>query len=292
MSASGLAGQPPDLAVGSKTARHLPWAILVVSLAIWTGMIVMRSSHTALPAAAASPGARLTAASALAFLAGWEAMVIAMMLPSSIRFFSLLGLVAGGRARRRAGVAKTAAHAGYALVWAAIGGLVMLLSFSLHRLATVDSWLSGHQGLFAGAVLLLAGGFQFTALKWRCLLICSRPESFLMRHYNRGSWNALRLGVRYGTACVGCCWAMTLALVMLGAGSLYGMLAASAIMFIERALGWNAAFTKSVGLACIGLGIIVAAYPAAVPALAHNASAWLDTDPLFARLHESLFWCH
>jgi predicted metal-binding membrane protein len=128
-------------------------------------------------------------------------------------------------------------------------------------------------------------------MKRRCLAVCNRPEGFLMRHYRRGLRGAFDLGTRYGLACVGCCWALMALMVVLAAGSLFAMLALTAIMFAERALGWNERFVRAVGLACVGLGALVMASPAAMPALSHNAAAWVSSGSTL-HAHGSLFWCH
>jgi predicted metal-binding membrane protein len=272
-----------------KTIRGLPLVALAASTAIWIGLFAASASGvgSSLYSSSMTPGS--TASSTLEFLGGWEAMVIAMMLPSSLGFLVLFRTVTSGD--RHPTVRRTAVCAGYALVWVAVGCLAILVSRTIYRVSSLDLWLTHHSSLFAGLVLIVAGVFQFTTLKRRCLTICSHPGNFLMRHYRRGVGNALDLGVRYGIACVGCCWALMTLLVVLGAGSLYAMMVLTAIMFAERALGWNNRFASTIGLTCVGLGALIAASPDAVPALAHNATTWASMG-LTGQPHGLLFWCH
>src|SRR5262249_57881566 len=61
-------------------------------------------------------------------------------------------------------------------------------------------WLGAHPGLVLAGALALAGGFQFTPLKERCLTACRDPMSMLWQHYRRGPAGAWRLGTQVGRA--------------------------------------------------------------------------------------------
>jgi predicted metal-binding membrane protein len=274
---------------GIKSTKGLTLAALALSAVIWIGLFAASAGGDGsdLYRSSMTPGATL--GSMLEFLCSWEVMVVAMMLPSSLGFLVLFWNVAGGD--RRPAVHGTAVCLGYALAWAMVGCLAMIVSRTIYEVASIDLWLDNHAGLFAGLVLIAVGGFQFTTLKRRCLTVCSHPGGFLMRHYRRGAVNALDLGVRYGIACVGCCWALMALMVVLGGDSLFAMMLLTAIMFAERALGWNDRFAGAIGLACVGLGTLVAASPDAVPALAHNATMWSGMG-LTGLPHGPLFWCH
>ncbi len=134
----------------------------------------------------------------------------------------------------------------------------------------------------------LAGCFQFTTLKRGCLTVCSHPGGFFLRYYRRGVGNALALGVRYGLVCLGCCWALMILLVIVGGGSLYLMVALTAIMFAERALGWGDRFVAIVGLTCIVLGVLIAVSPTVVPAFAQNAERWAAMESQQTSNHRGL----
>jgi predicted metal-binding membrane protein len=231
-----------------------------------------------------------TVDSVVAFLGAWEVMVVAMMLPSSIGFLALYRVVTAAsslRSLRRIGVCV-----GYLLAWAYIGSVALLIGETIYRIGSVDVWLKSHTSLLAGGVLALAGGFQLTALKRRCLAICSHPATFLMRNYRRGIGNALVLGLRFGFICVSCCWALMAVTVVLGGGSLVLMMLLTLIMFAERAMGWDDRFVKIVGFTGVALGVFVASSPDAVPALAHNAGSWIEmSSTMKMPNHGWLSWC-
>lgn len=47
-----------------------------------------------------------------------------------------------------------------------------------------------------------------TPLKSTCLAHCRSPVGFLSEQWRPGISGALRMGVRHGVFCVGCCWAV------------------------------------------------------------------------------------
>jgi predicted metal-binding membrane protein len=87
-------------------------------------------------------------------------------------------------------------------------------------------------------VLLAAGVYQFTPLKYLCLDKCRSPMSFIAENW-RGrnphgeSW---RLGMKHGLFCLGCCWSLMLVMFAISAGNVVWMLALAALMGIEKNL--------------------------------------------------------
>jgi predicted metal-binding membrane protein len=232
-----------------------------------------------------------TVGSAGVFLAAWEIMVLAMMLPSSIPFLACFRTVTAGG--RFALAQRMSVCVGYALAWLWIGVVTALVGETLYRTTTVDVWLENHANLLVGVVLMLAGGFQFTALKRRCVYICSHPAMFIMRLYGRGVADALALGYRFGFICVGCCWALMASMVLLGGGSLALMMVLTVVMFAERVMGWNDRLVKLTGLAGVTLGVVIAASPDVAPALAQNMREWVGMQSTAMHLlMPGMEWCH
>jgi predicted metal-binding membrane protein len=268
----------------------VPLGVLAASALAWVVLLVGATWGGGAEAYAASMSVGPSVTSVVLFLASWQAMALAMMLPTSVRFLALYRVVTSDgedRFARRAGVC-----AGYALAWAWLGGVAALVGEALYRSTGVDVRLEAHSSLLAGGVLALAGAFQLTSLKSRCVSICGQPAAFLMRHYRRGIANAVELGLRYGLVCVGCCWALMGAMVVLGGGSIVAMGLLTAIMVAERALGWDRRFVKVVGAACIALGLLVALSPGAVPALASNAGGWVQMNSPMGSGLGWMAWCH
>jgi predicted metal-binding membrane protein len=193
-------------------------------------------------------------------LLAWQAMVVAMMIPSSLPLIGLFTRVSRTQSRGHATMA--AFLGGYALVWTAFGAAAFLFDVAVHASVDAWPWLRSHDWLIGGAVLVVAGVFQFTPLKYACLDSCRGPESFLLRHYDRGVRPALRLGLRHGAFCVGCCWALMLVMFAVGVANLVWMAALTAVMVHEKTRPTGRAAVPVTGAALLGLASIVLAWGA------------------------------
>jgi predicted metal-binding membrane protein len=173
-------------------------------------------------------------------------MVAAMMLPSSLPLIRLFSLVSANQPRP--GQAKAAFLGGYAAVWTGFGAAAFVADLGIHRLGHRWDWLAARPWVLGGAVLVLAGGFQFSGLKEACLRVCRSPGGYLRQHYRRGTRAAFRLGAGHGIFCVGCCWALMLVMFVVGTGSLGWMLALAAAMAAEKNLPWGRRLRTPLGL--------------------------------------------
>lgn len=280
-----------DPGVPKRTSfQGVPVLALLVSALAWVALwTTATGGGSGLYASSMSVGP--TVGSAGVFLAAWEIMVLAMMLPSSIPFLAFFRAVTAGG--RFAWVRRMSVCVGYALAWLWIGLVTVLVGETFYRTTIVDVWLESHANLLAGVVLVLAGGFQFTTLKHRCVDICSHPAMFIMRRYGRGVGDALALGYRFGFICIGCCWALMACMVVLGGGSLFLMMTLTIVMFAERVMGWDDRFVKVIGVAGITLGAVIAASPDVLPALAQNTREWVGMQSTTIHLQmPGMGWCH
>ena len=203
------------------------WALALLLPAVGHGDLV--SHHSVLEGTTPPSFSTL-----LLFLVAWQVMTGAMMLPSSLPMTQLFARVSQGQAHpRRAMVAFLAA---YFAVWTGFAVAALAGDAGLHQLVNAWAWLGERPWLIAGSVLMLAGAFQFSPLKERCLDACRNPVQFLWRYYDRGTGAAWRLGVRHGLFCLGCCWALMLIMFGVGMGSLAGMALLTGVMFLEKVL--------------------------------------------------------
>jgi len=191
----------------------------------------------------------------LLFLAVWQVMTAAMMLPSSLPMVRLFARASKGQAHPN--LALGIFLAAYFAVWSGFALAALLADSGLHILSDQWAWLGAHPQLISGSVLLLAGGFQFSPLKERCLTACRSPMSFLWQHYRRGTRGAWSLGIRHGLFCLGCCWALMLVMFALGVSSLVWMSVLTGVMVIEKTTRWGRQLVPYVGMGLIGLGILV-----------------------------------
>jgi predicted metal-binding membrane protein len=195
------------------------------------------------------------------FLVAWIVMMVAMMLPSSTPMFLLYRLSAGDGSR---GELRTLAFgAGYLLVWAAVGALVLLAQQLLD--AAMDPDL---RPLGVAAVLLAAGAYQFTPLKATCLRACQTPADFLVRHWRGGALGALRLGADHGGYCLGCCWALMAVLVAAGGMGLAWVALIALIVLVEKLAPRAVWFPRAVGVAFAFGALVVLFRPELVSPMA------------------------
>ncbi|TMH10153.1 MAG: DUF2182 domain-containing protein [Betaproteobacteria bacterium] len=118
----------------------------------------------------------------------------------------------------------------------------------------VSSW------AFGAALLFLAGAFQFSPLKHRCLEQCRSTIGFIAQRWRGGhaGRQALRLGVAHGAFCVGCCWALMLLMFLLGTGSVGWMLVLAGVMAAEKNLPWGRRLSAPLGAALLAAGAALA----------------------------------
>jgi predicted metal-binding membrane protein len=115
--------------------------------------------------------------------------------------------------------------------------------------------------MIGAATIALAGVFQFSKLKYRCLEKCRTPLSFVIGHW-RGqahARHAFALGVQHGLFCVGCCWALMLLMFAFGTGSLGWMLVLAAVMAIEKNVRWGPRLSTPLGVALLSWAVVLVA---------------------------------
>jgi len=189
------------------------------------------------------------------FLVTWLVMMVAMMFPSVAPMTLAFASVTRSRGE---GYLPTAAFVlGYILVWA-VSGLVPLAVLQAldHIWMTPPSWLPR----LGGAVIVIAGIYQFTPLKDTCLGACRSPLGFILTHdFGGGPPAAVRAGTSHGLYCLGCCWALMAVLAVLGLMNIAWMALFAAIFFIEKNVRFGEVVPRLVGAACIIGGLVIVA---------------------------------
>jgi predicted metal-binding membrane protein len=196
------------------------------------------------------------------FLGVWVVMMAAMMFPSVAPTIALYA-----RMNRTSRLMPLVFTAGYLLTWAAAGAIAFLVGASASHVAGGKlAW--DHAGRpIAGAVLVLAAGYELTPLKNVCLGKCRSPLGTLLASW-RGGWSgALRMGVKNGAWCVGCCWALMASLFALGVMSVVWMAVVAGFIAVEKILPWRRPATYGTALVLLALGLLVLVAPDALPGL-------------------------
>ncbi len=194
------------------------------------------------------------------FLACWQVMTVAMMLPSSMPMVSMI--VHAGRQQRRPQAVPAAFLAGYAVVWTAFALVAFVGDTQIHWLVHHWFWLDTHSWVIGATTFAVAGVFQFTPLKGRCLKQCRSPLSFCVCYYRKGVGAAWRLGLRHGMFCLGSCWALMLVMFGLGVGSLVWMAMLAGVLVVEKTFPGGQRLRPVIGIILLGLSALWLAHPA------------------------------
>lgn len=184
---------------------------------------------------------------AVAFLAGWLTMMTAMMLPSAAPFVLLLGRTAPDG---RAGRAMAMAASGYLAIWTLAGLPALAAESAMHVPAAV-----------VAATLVIAGAYQLSPLKERCLTRCRSPLGFVLERWRSGRCAAMRLGWSHGVYCLGCCWALMAVLVVAGAMGLAWVAVIAVVVAIEKLAPRGPAIGRALGVALVAVGVAITLDP-------------------------------
>jgi len=233
------------------------WAGLLVAAAVAWVLLIRQSPG--MPASMAGPWLVFGE-----FLLLWVVMMAAMMLPSVAPVASMYLTVLRNRRNGTAAAHAAALVTGYLLAWAAFGVAAFGISRALGKLAPMAMGMGTSMGpsrlaVWSAAIALaVAGAYQFTPLKARCLRHCRSPLGFLLHFGNyTGRLRDVRVGAYHGGYCVGCCWSLMLVLVAVGVMNMAWMVALTAVVFVEKVWRSGEAFGYAVGGALILTGLLL-----------------------------------
>lgn len=219
----------------------------------WTETGIAGSICSALPAG------HLVLPAAI-YAGGWLLMITAMMLPAAMPLFDRFERMVSSRGDRPRLI--IAIILGYLVAWLAFGFAAHGLDLAVHAAVTRSTWLLFNGWAVGAAVLAVAGLFQFSTLKYRCLAKCRAPFGFISQHWRGRNplRNAFQLGLHHGVFCVGCCWALMLLMFVVGTGNVGWMLGLGALMAAEKNLPWGRRFSRALGALLIVAAAVVAGH--------------------------------
>jgi predicted metal-binding membrane protein len=219
-------------------------AVAWLSLAIWSASPWARYLHHD-GVAAVQP------VDAVLFTVGWVVMIVAMMLPASVPLVLVFAAVVGRRPAP--GVLVGLLLAGYLAVWTGFGAAAWVVDRAIHAAVDAWPWLAAHPQLIMGTTLGIAGLWQFSPLRDRCLDECRSPFGFVVNRWRGTSVRreSFAMGVAHGAFCVGCCWSLMLVMFGVGLGSLTAMIGLGALTAVEKNLPWGRRLTRPLGVALI-----------------------------------------
>ena len=186
----------------------------------------------------------------------WAVMMVAMMIPSAAPMVLTYATIRRKRHESERPLLPTGWFlAGYIAVWTGFSLLATLAQWGLHEAAILSPMMVSVSSLFGGLLLVSAGVFQWTPLKHACLKHCRSPLGFLLADWEEGHAGAFRMGLKHGSYCAGCCWALMALLFVAGVMNLLWVAAIAAFVLIEKLAPAGPWVGRASGLALIGWGL-------------------------------------
>lgn len=164
----------------------------------------------------------------------WAVMMAGMMLPSAAPVILLVLAVYRRRGDQQARVSAAAFIGGYLFAWTTFGAMASATQLGLHQAALLTPDMASGSAMMGGAILSIAGLYQWLPIKNTCLTHCRSPLGFLSRHWREGAAGGFVMGVRHGLFCVGCCWALMALLFVVGVMNLLWVAAIAAFVLVEK----------------------------------------------------------
>ncbi|MEM7226790.1 MAG: DUF2182 domain-containing protein [Pseudomonadota bacterium] len=232
-----LAAWAALFAMSADFAARAPIALLGPGMGLFaplfpdtSGLLLLPGLLESLCLAGAAPGE----SAPLALFAMWALMALAMMAPTAVPLLATYGDFVAGNPARVPASGFFSLLAGFCLVWLGFAGAGGLAQWGLARaeLMTFGGQLSSVW--LAIVLLLVAGAYQFSALKAACLSRCRSPLAFFFAHWRDGPSGAFWMGLRQGAYCLGCCWALMALAFVGGTMNLLWMGIAMVLMTLEK----------------------------------------------------------
>ena len=165
----------------------------------------------------------------------WAVMMVAMMVPSTTPTTLMFVNINRRRSERLDPIAPTGMFLlGYIVAWTWYSALATLGQWGLNSAAILSPTMMSSSPILGGILLLAAGIFQFTPLKYACLTRCRSPLGFFLNEWREGIGGAFIMGLRNGNYCVVCCWALMSLMFVVGVMSLLWMAIIAAFVLVEK----------------------------------------------------------
>src|SRR5262245_35383015 len=165
----------------------------------------------------------------------WAEMMVAMMIPSAAPMILTFAMVNRKRREQDRPFVPTGMFVlGYLIVWTAFSLVAALAQWALHGAALLSPMMESSSPIFAGALLIIAGLFQWTPWKHACLNHCRSPLQFLLHDWRDGTAGALVMGMKHGAFCAGCCWMLMALLFVAGVMNMVWVAAITILVLLEK----------------------------------------------------------
>ena len=236
--------------------------VLAWGYVLWHSLAMPDASMQGMDMRAMAPAIRPWTPTDLLFgVLMWTVMMAGMMLPSVVPVILLYVLVGRQAEALHKPLAATGWFiGGYLLAWVGFSLLAALLQAGLLQATLLTPQLASANDMLGGAILIAAGLYQWSPLKYKCLAKCRAPLFFIQRHggFQREALPSLRLGLQHGLYCIGCCWALMLLLFVGGVMNLVWIAGLAAVVLLEKVLSDGRNVSRLVGAGLVIGGLVLA----------------------------------
>jgi predicted metal-binding membrane protein len=192
------------------------------------------------------------------FITDWVAMMVAMMFPTAAAMILAFNRAQGVHHPDEAFGSTWLFVTAYLLIWTA-AGIAAYAGVRVAESAAMHSALSPVAAAqFEGAILLVAGLYQFSSPKEICLSECRTPIDKTTWHHDKAG--SFRMGLLHGVYCLGCNWLLLVALFPLGM-TIGAMAVITFIILAEKILPWPTFASYSAGILLVLYGALLIALP-------------------------------
>lgn len=190
----------------------------------------------------------------------WWVMMLGMMVPSAApMILTFATLNRNRRAKGQTFVPTVVFLLGYLIAWGLFSIAATAAQWALDAFVLLTPMLAVDNSVIGGALLIVAGTYQFTPLKQACLRGCRSPFAFVLNHWRDGWTGALRMGLEHGAYCIGCCAVLMALLFLAGAMNLLWVAALAVFVFAEKLLPGGEWVGRAGGVAMVGYGVVLVA---------------------------------
>jgi predicted metal-binding membrane protein len=211
--------------------------------------------------AMATPAARPWAPATFVFMFGmWAVMMVGMMLPSVAPMLLIHARVARQSLAQDRPFAPTAWFAGgYLLAWTGFSAGATAAQWALDQALLITPMMASASPYLGAGILIAAGLYQWSPLKDVCLTQCQSPLLFIQRNggFRRDVWGSLRLGLRHGLYCIGCCWVLMTLLFVGGVMNLLWIAAIAILVLLEKIVPAGRLVARTAGVALVAAGVLL-----------------------------------
>jgi predicted metal-binding membrane protein len=212
--------------------------------------------------------------SAPLWVALWIAMMVAIMFPTAAPMIMMFARIYAKKAGRGQPFVPTWVFAGsYLLIWSVVGVLAYGAAVAGDALADESAWVMDNAPRIGGGLLIAAGVYQLSPLKYVCLNKCRSPMSFILNSWRDGYGGTFRMGIEHGAYCLGCCWLLFAILFPLGMMNIAVLALITLLIFAEKSTPIGRQVASVAAVALILYGTVVVFVPDALPMTMSDSQA-------------------